>query len=212
MGSDNDYKSHGAGLNNMPYQSGMDWHQYHVGQSVRQYNESLNKPTAVRSSFDPFSSAPLCTLAPIISFASGGGGHRTSSSSPSGFRRFLGFVALAIVGFCALGKSSTSQSATVPTADLTHAGGAAAYPVPASTIPSRVATMPARAVSEPTAASQGRWIQTVEYGQIWIPPEPSITVRDGRYLVWLYGKPTGWAWFEIPRALAPYAASFRRVP
>jgi hypothetical protein len=212
MGSDNDYKSHNAGLNNMPYENGMDWNQYHVGRNVRQYNEGLNKPTPVRSSIDPFSSAPQYMHTPIVPFSSGGGGYRTSASGPSGFRRFFGFLTLAVIGLYALGKSGTSQSAVAPTVDLNHAGGSGAYGPPASTAPNRAMTMPARAASEPTTASQGQWIQTVEYGQVWVPPQPSITVRDRRYLVWLYSKQVGWGWFEIPRALAPYATSFRRVP
>jgi len=97
----------------------------------------------------------------------------------------------------------TSSSVLAQTQDTqAQQSGAPAAPAP-TPLPPAQAAAPQPLPAE--AAPQGQWVNTAEYGWIWIPAGAmSYDVGNEPY-VYLYTPTYGWTWYASPWGWGPYA-------
>ncbi|HEY4014654.1 MAG TPA: DUF6600 domain-containing protein [Polyangiaceae bacterium] len=76
-----------------------------------------------------------------------------------------------------------------------YAAPAAAEPAPAAPAPAPVAE---------AAPPQGQWIQTAEYGWIWVPASATTVAYGDLPYTYLYTPAYGWTWVASPWGWGPY--------
>jgi hypothetical protein len=77
-------------------------------------------------------------------------------------------------------------------------------PPPAATAPTPSAPLP---VAPPAPPVQGQWINTQEYGWVWIPAGTTTYVISGVPSAYLYTPVYGWTWYASPWGWGPFVRS-----
>jgi hypothetical protein len=70
--------------------------------------------------------------------------------------------------------------------------------------PAASAPAPAPIVAAPPAP-QGQWVNTAQYGLVWVPAGASVVDVGGVPSVYLYTPSYGWSWYASPWGYGPFA-------
>ena len=65
-------------------------------------------------------------------------------------------------------------------------------PAPAASAPAPTPIVPAQ------PAPQGQWVNTAQYGLVWVPAGASVLDVGGVPSVYLYTPSYGWSWYASP--------------
>lgn len=87
---------------------------------------------------------------------------------------------------------------------LGHATGADAQAVPPPA-PVVEAPPPVPVAPAPQPMPQGQWVNTAQYGYIWVPAGASVVDVGGVPSVYLYTPTYGWTWYASPWGWGPFA-------
>jgi hypothetical protein len=95
---------------------------------------------------------------------------------------------------------------TLSTGGVALAQGAPAPPPPVYQAPPPAEQAPAAPASAPVAEApaQGQWINTAEYGWIWVPASATTVAYGDVPYTYLYTPVSGWTWYASPWGWGPY--------
>lgn len=68
-----------------------------------------------------------------------------------------------------------------------------------------VPDVPAAVVVPQPAPPQGQWVNTAEYGWVWVPAGATPVAIGGVPVVYLYTPAYGWTWYASPWGWGPFA-------